>query len=574
MSYTDYMFLPLALAGMGIYFVFPINARWVWLLCLSMLFYATWGVELLPLAMVIVLIAWLGGRIMDIRYARAGVRGEDDAALKRHCLNKAKKRNKLSLWISVGLILLVLVYTKAQRYLAGLPVFAPVVNAISGLYGNVCRFFLNIPFLADLVSCNGGNGAAGLDNIFFHKIGMEGKVDTSLLKVSGWIVPLGISYYTLSLIGYLADVYWRKERAERNYFKLLLFTLYFPKIVEGPISKHRTVASCLSEGHRFDYERVCFGLQRVVWGFFKKWVIADRLAVLVNEVFGNYTAHSGSEFLAAAIFGAVQLYCDFSGCMDIGLGVSECFGVALEENFKRPFFSKTAAEFWRRWHISLGMWCKDYIYMPLVVSPRMTRWAGNVRKKHGKRAGKAVSTIIPLAVVWLFTGLWHGTGMYYIFWGIYWGSLIILSSLFEPELKKLTAKLGIDEKSEGFKYFRMARTFLLFVISRLITIPSSLVVTGYAIKQIFTNFAVRKLIDGSLLKLGIDGPRFGVTIAAIVFLAYVSSCQEQGVRIRHWIAQRPLLLRWVIYLAAIFAVLIFGAYGPGYNAAAFVYMAY
>lgn len=310
MSFTDYLFLPLCVLGMGIYFVFPLKYRWIWLLCLSVLFFATWGVELLPLAMAIVLIAWLGGLAMDRGYAKAGSGDGDDAA-RRRGLDRAKRKNRAVVWISTGLILLVLVYTKARRHLAEMPLLAPVVDAVSGLYGRVGKFFLGIPGLANLVSANGGGGAAGLDNVLFRAIGLDGKVDTAVIATSRWFVPLGISYYTFSLVGYLADVYWRKERAERNYFKLLLFALYFPKVLEGPISRHRTVAARLNEGNSFDYQRVCFGLQRVVWGFFKKWVIADRLAILVNGVFDNGALHHGSEFLVAAMFGAVQLYCDF-----------------------------------------------------------------------------------------------------------------------------------------------------------------------------------------------------------------------------------------------------------------------
>lgn len=574
MSFTDYIFLPFCLLGMGIYFIFPLKYRWVCLLGLSTLFYATWGIELLPLAMAIVLAAWLGGLVMDGRYAKAMARNDGDTTRKRRRLDEAKKKNKVFLWISIVLILLVLVYTKTQRYLTQTSLFAPLVGFISRLYGQIWRFFSRIPFLANLVSVNSGAGATGMDNIFFRAMGLEDKVDISSLSPNSWFVPLGISYYTFSLIGYLADIYWRKERAERNYFKLLLFALYFPKVLEGPISKHRTVAPQLNEGHRFDYERMCFGLQRVVWGFFKKWIIADRLVVLVNEVFVNYTEHSGSEFLVAAIFGAMQLYCDFSGCMDIGLGVSECFGVSLEENFRRPFFSKTVAEFWRRWHISLGTWFKDYVYMPLVISPHLIRHSGNVRKRFGKRAGKAVVTVIPLAIVWLLTGLWHGTGMNYILWGVYWGVLIILSNLLEPELKSLNRRLGIDTESGGFRCFQAIRTFMLFVISRLITIPSTLAQTGYAFHEILTDFAPWKLVDGSLLKLGIEGPRMIVTGLAVALLAFISSRQEMGIHIRQWIAQRPVVLRWMIYLAAILIVLIFGAYGPGYNASSFVYMNY
>lgn len=175
------------------------------------------------------------------------------------------------------------------------------------------------------------------------------------------IVPLGISYYTFSVIGYLADVYWGKEKAEKNFLKFLLFILYFPKILEGPIEKYRPLADRLFEGHKFDYKQFCFGLQLMVYGAFKKLVVADRLVILTNEIFGkeSYVNYGGAIVIAGAIFPALQMYADFSGCMDMALGMSQALGIELRKNFNHPFFSKSAAEFWMRWHITLGVWFKD-----------------------------------------------------------------------------------------------------------------------------------------------------------------------------------------------------------------------
>ena len=241
------------------------------------------------------------------------------------------------------------------------------------------------------------------------------------VKADNIIIPLGISYYTFGIVGYMADVYWKRDKAEKNPLKLLLYMIYFPHILQGPIARHKKLAGQLSEGHSFQYRDICFGLQRVLWGFFKKLVIADRFAVLVNEIFNNYEQYEGQYFIIAIFSCAVQLYCDFSGCMDIAIGVSECFGIHLEENFKRPFYSKSAAEFWRRWHITLGAWFKDYVYMPMVINPRLIKLSKKAKDRFGSRFGKSLMTVIPLAIVWLLTGLWHGTGIDYIIWGCYWG---------------------------------------------------------------------------------------------------------------------------------------------------------
>lgn len=312
----------------------------------------------------------------------------------------------------------------------------------------------------------------------------------------------------------------------------------------------------------------------MLWGYFKKLVIADRLAMLVTPVFGNYTAYHGMALLLAAVAGAFQLYCDFSGCMDMVLGISEALGITVEENFSRPFFSKTAAEFWRRWHITLGTWFKDYIYMPLVISPRLLKISGNIRKKFGKRTAKNFMSIIPLAAVWLLTGIWHGTGYNYIAWGIYWGALIILSTVLEPEIRKLSAFLRIDTKSRGWQTFCRLRTFFLFVVSRIITIPGSLRASAGIFKSIFTDFAPWQMFDGSLYTLGLDRPNFTLAVLSLILLGIISKKQEEGVKIREAIAGRAVFIRWAIYLTGIFAVLIFGIYGAGYDASSFVYMNY
>lgn len=553
MNYTDYLFLPLCVVAMGIYFVLPRRIRWCWLLLLSLLFVASWGADLLPILLVITFIAWVGGLLIHGRIKKT----------------EKRKAGKWFLILAVIFLLLPLVYVKMQNYLIEWGVLLPLIECVTGVHQTIVRWLSSIPGISALVrpeilAESGAMLAEGLQET-------EG---TTALSAYSILAPLGISYYTLSLIGYMADVYWKKEEAEKNYFKLLLFTAYFPKIVEGPISKHRTVSPRLMEPHVFDYQRVCFGLQRVVWGFFKKWVIADRLAIVVNAVFGDIGAYSGSQILAAAVFGAFQLYCDFSGCMDIGLGVSECFGIALEENFRRPFFSGSAAEFWRRWHISLGAWFKDYIYMPLSVSPGLLKIMGMLRKGIGKRVGKIFMTVIPLSAVWLLTGLWHGTGLNYIVWGAYWGILLILSSVLDPEIRKLRIWLKIPVKSQGYDLFRRMRTFFLFVVSRLITLPGTLEGTGAAFQKIFMKFQFWKLLNGSLFMQGFDERRFLVVLLALGLLWLVSAREERGIGYREWVAARPIVIRWIIYYAVIFAVLIFGAYGSSYDSSAFVYMQY
>ncbi len=407
-------------------------------------------------------------------------------------------------------------------------------------------------------------------------LGMLAVVKVARFVPDEWIfdmwMPLGISYYTFSIIAYLADVYWKKQKAETSFLRFLLFVCYFPKILQGPIVRYKNLGPQLLEEHVFDYERVCFGLQLFFWGLFKKLVIADRLAIFVNEVYQNYDKYSGAFLLLATFLGAIQLYCDFSGCMDMASGMSSVFGIELEKNFNRPFFSQSAAEFWRRWHITLGTWFKDYVYMPLVISPKLIKFAQIFRKRFGARAGKNMMAIIPLAVVWLLTGIWHGTGMSYVAWGVYWGTIIILTTVFAPEITKLTKKLNIDTKSMSWEVFRMIRTFLIFCGGRLLTMPNDLRASVHILKRMVFDFNIGTLFDHSILDLELNIYNWILVILAILLVWYVECQEEKGIVMRKKIARYNIVFRWTLYYALIFSIVIFGIYGPGYDASSFVYM--
>ena len=393
-----------------------------------------------------------------------------------------------------------------------------------------------------------------------------------LTKTAGMpvIIPVGISYYTLSVIGYLADVYYAKIPAERNVLTFLSFVLWFPKLLQGPIEDFKKIRTSLREGARFDFKSITFGVQLLFYGLFKKLVIADRLSVFLAGVFADTGQTAGVFLLLGFVFHALQLYFDFSGYMDIAEGISEMFGVHMSPNFRRPFFSQSAAEFWRRWHISLGVWFRNYVYMPLSVSPAVMRLARAAREKSGKRTARNVQTAIPLMTVWILTGLWHGTGAGYVIWGLYWGVMIVLSGIFAPEQKKLADMLKIDTEGNIWKHIRMYRTFVLFVIGRWLTMDHPLT----ALREMLRHFDIGRLFDGkSLYAYGVCEKDFRLMALAVLAVWLISRAQEKG-SVREKTAALPLPLRWALYYGLIFAVLIFGMYGPGYNAAAFVYMQY
>lgn len=387
------------------------------------------------------------------------------------------------------------------------------------------------------------------------------------------IVPLGISYYTLSCVGYLADIYWRKIDAERSYPKFLLGMIYFPQIVEGPIARYNWLFPQFERLKRPSYDSLCGGLQLMLWGYLKKLVIADRLSIFVQNVLGNINGNEGFMILTALIFTAFQYYTDFSGCMDIVCGVSEIFGIKLEENFRQPFFSRSIPEFWRRWHITLGSWFKDYVYYPLAMSPHMISFGRWVRGKFGIAAQRAVMTAIPLGFVWLFTGIWHGTGKYYLVWGFYYWGLICASTLLSEPLQKLAVKCHIDTESPWWQYVRTIRTFFLFTGGLLIVEAGGLRKVPFLIRQLFASCNFWIFWDQSLYQHGLDRRNFMLAVLSIFFLLWIEKYQQKE-SIRKKINRLPIGLRWAIYYLGIFAVLLLGVYGIGYDAAKFVYEAF
>ncbi len=276
-----------------------------------------------------------------------------------------------------------------------------------------------------------------------------------------FISPLGISFYTFQSVGYLVDVYWEYYKPERNYLKVLLFVSFFPQMTQGPISDFEGLSKELFSEHNFEYERFSHGVRRMLWGFFKKLVIANMIGHFVNDVFANYEGFSGAATLLGMFSYSIQIYADFSGYMDIMCGFCEVLGIKLKENFDRPYFSLSIAEYWRRWHITLGDWFKKYIYYPMGIS----NFSRNIGKKLKPTLGKHIADTVPatiaLIVVWFCTGLWHGASWAYIFWGLINGLFIIFSLWMEPVYGKMRSFFKINVESKWWKYFCIVRTFIL-----------------------------------------------------------------------------------------------------------------
>lgn len=528
MTFTSLSFIVFIIVITILYYVLPKRFQWVILLSASLMFYISFGWKAIPFVLVSSFTIYLATRKMDRIYSKLA----QDIAIdniskdeKQNLQRAAKAKCKRCVILAIFVLLSMLGYVK----------FTNKIGA----------------FISELI-------------LLVRGVGTE-FVPWNL------IIPLGISYYTFSSIGYLLDVYWKKDKCEKNYFKVLLYMIYFPQIVEGPIARHKILAPQFKEEKTFEYKGFCFGVQLMAWGYFKKMVIADRAAIFVNTVMGNLESYQGFYILLALAFGVVQLYTDFSGCMDIARGISEVLGIRLEKNFDRPFFSSSVAEFWRRWHITLGGWFKDYVYMPVATSKWMMKINTKVKKKRGVAAYKLVSAAVPLMVVWLLTGLWHGTGWNYVVWGIYYGTLIILGMIFEGEFQKVEAALHINTKAASWRILQHIRIFFVFMGGRLLTAPGTLGNTVIAIKQMFSQFNIWVFFDGSLYFMGLDRPNFILLLLTIVVLWVVSVLQSRG-SVREMIARQNIVVRWLIYYLLFFSILVFGEYGPGFNASSFVYM--
>ena len=375
------------------------------------------------------------------------------------------------------------------------------------------------------------------------------------------IAPIGISFYTLQALSYLFDVYNKKQEADRNYFRVALFMSFFPSIMEGPITRYSDTAEDLYKGEKITYESLCFGLQRILWGLFKKIIIADRLNILVKTIFSGYEYFSGITIFIGALCYTIMLYMDFSGAMDVVLGIGDIFKVKVPENFKQPFFSKNVSEFWTRWHISLGTWFRDYIYYPISLSKPMKSLTLKLKKHLGNHYGPLISGTFALLVVWLLNGLWHGAGWTYILFGLYHFVMISIGNITRPEFNKLYVKLNIS-KSKVLHFLQILKTSFLVVIGELIFNSSTVNQAFKMIKKIFTNFKVNTL---ELSSLGLDFPDCVILMIALVVVLIIGLKKEHGIDVREKLAQKNIVVRWIILYILIFSILIFGAFGPGYE---------
>ncbi|MCL1835251.1 MAG: MBOAT family protein [Oscillospiraceae bacterium] len=387
----------------------------------------------------------------------------------------------------------------------------------------------------------------------------------------GLLLPLGISFYIFQSAGYLIDVYRGKHEPQRNIAKYALFVSFFPQIVQGPIGRYDSLSPQLLAGERPTADSYRNGIQLIMWGLFKKLILADRAAVLVSSVFSDPSAHGGVVSVAAAALYCVQLYCDFSGGIDITRGVAEGLGISLDQNFAQPFFAISVQDFWRRWHITLGSWMRDYVFYPLSLSQLFGRFGRSMRKVFGTRIGKLIPTLLASFIVFFVIGIWHGGSWKYIIFGFWNGMLITGAMLAKPLFEGARNALRIKEDGKLLYVIRLLRTLIIIGAGRILTRSDN--VTGALImfKKIFTSPKTSEVAAGAFTKLGLTNEDYIVMAAAFAVLIICDIMEERGLKARSFIERRHPALQVLLMVAAIAVLLYYGAFSRGYISAQFIY---
>lgn len=526
MLFTSYEFIAFAAALLVLYYIVPKRTQWWLLLAASYIFYGLAGTNYLIFIIGLTLTAYVTACIIGRMAATEDnyVQDHKDEMSKdqRKAFRAVGKRRRLIV-LTVGLVI-------------GFSVLA-VIKYTAFAVTNV-------------------NTVLGWFN--------AGK-----LTVPQLLLPMGISFYTFQSMGYLIDVYRGKAQPERNLAKFALFVSYFPQLVQGPISRFNDLSAQLCDQHKFEFKNVAFGLERVLWGYFKKLVVADRMLVAVKALMEKPEEYNGMYVFLLIIFYSIEIYADFTGGIDITIGLSEALGIRLAENFKHPFFSKSTKEYWRRWHITMGTWFSDYIFYPLSVSKPMQKLSKKSRALLGNELGKRIPVYLATLATWFLTGLWHGAGWNFIVWGLLNAAIILISQELSPLYNKFHAKFPGASKSNSYAVFSMTRTFLLMGTVRILDCYRNVPLTFKMMGSMFYKFNWGELFNGGVLSLGLGWQDYVVVLVSCVIMIIVSAlCEKFDVRQKLW--NRPGLYM-VSVVAMLISIIIFGAYGIGYDASQFIY---
>lgn len=530
MSFISLNFAFFVITCLLVFYICPKRYRWVVLLVASYVFYAICSLKVIEYIIITTITTYYASlQIEKIAVGqKAYIKEHSELSRDEKKAYKAKCKNKqrVYLWLCIA---------------------------------------LNIGFLAFLKYANWG-----LAYYNYYRLMWFGITDFKYLNI---IMPIGVSFYTFQSVGYLSDVFNSKFAPEKNFFKYALFVSFFPQIVQGPISRFNELSDSLYSCPDFDFVRIKSGYTRVIWGVFKKLVIADRLSAYVKSVMDlREYGYEGFYVLLAIFFYSMQIYGDFSGGIDVTIGVAEMFGVKLTENFERPFFSKSISEYWRRWHITLGTWFKDYIFYPLSLWKPFLNLGKWVKTHVNEEIGKRVPLYLPLIIVWTTTGMWHGSESRYVVWGLLNLVFVILGTETEGISEKLIQKFNINVNGFMFKSYRIIKTFWLMSFLRLFDINKNTERAIEAFKAVFRgwgNFNIEEVYG--TLRLPHD--ELVIAVIAIIFLFIFELIQRKG-SIRERIFKLNPAVQLTVVTSFTFLVIIFGYYGLGFDASAFIYGAF
>ena len=538
MLFTSYEFIGFVILLVALYYVLPKKAKWPLLLLGSYFFYFYAGWKFLFYIAGVTVITYIAGLLISRNKKRADARFAEMKALEKsgegsadEVGKEARKRFKESqkstrrriMAIGITLALLILAVVKYTNFTIN------NINGILSAFGTPKRLnFINIA------------------------------------------LPMGISFYTFQAVGYVIDVYRDRHEAQRNFFKYALFVGFFPQLVQGPISRYGDLSKELFTPHAFSGRVVGRGLERVIWGYFKKLVIADRILPAVNTMIDTPENYKGMFVFLVMMFYALELYADFTGGIDITIGIAEMLGIPVKENFERPFFSKNIAEYWRRWHITMGTWFTDYIFYPISVSGPMLKLSKWSRKHLPEKMGKRVPVYLASFVVWFTTGIWHGASWNFIVWGLGNFVVIMISQELEPLYAKFHKKVNTDG-STTYKSFQIGRTILLMSALRLFDCYRDVPLTFKMFGTMFTTWNWNKLGGNALLNLGISRADYVILGIGTIILFAVSMAGRSG-SVRDKLEKKlPMPARWGLFTALLLIIVVFGAYGLGYDASQFIY---
>ncbi|MCL2873364.1 MAG: MBOAT family protein [Defluviitaleaceae bacterium] len=389
--------------------------------------------------------------------------------------------------------------------------------------------------------------------------------DTGFEPVN-FLLPMGISFYTFQTMGYIIDVY-RGAEDEPNIFKLGLFTSFFPQLIQGPISRFGDLKKTLFSQHKFSFEVFQSGLARVVWGFFKKLVVADRMMIVLRALVATPGEYTGVYVIFTVLFYAIALYADFTGGIDITIGIARMLGITVKENFNRPFYATSTADYWRRWHITMGTWFKDYLFYPISASRPMLRFFKWSKMILGEKLGKRIPIYVSTMILWFATGLWHGAEWHFIVWGLANGIVIVISEELKPLYAMFHKRFSVGDRVwyHGFQVFR---TFWLMSLIRTLDVYANVRHTFRMYWSVLTDFGWDRFLHKGFSGLGIDYVEY-IVVSISIFVMITVGFFHYNKKIE-FLSLKP-DYRCVLITLLVFAIIIFGVYGYGFDSQQFIY---